>query len=187
MARLVIRPVVRNDAQRLAHVHVEAWRTAYRSILPGEFLDKLSKQDRQEKWETILSKDAPHEFNIAAEVDGQIVGFAGGGPERNNDPRFVGELYALYLLTQYRRQGIGTALLNESMNLLTNRDMHSMKVWVLKENPFRNFYKKRGGTLLTDELKVTIGDLALTEIAYGWSEFELKNRQANLPTRPNSQ
>ena len=147
----VIRPAVIDDAPAIAHVHVEAWRTAYRGIMPSEFLDGLSKGDRRDKWIAILTKDAPKEFNIVAEQDGQIVGFASGGPDRKSDPNFTGELYAIYLLEEYRSQGIGTALFQQSVETLLGFGMDSMKVWVLRENPCRKFYERLGGELFGRE------------------------------------
>ena len=74
-----IRPATLDDAEAIAHVHVKAWRTAYRGIMPADFLDGLAEEGRREKWVTILTKDAPKEFNIVAEHDGKVVGFASGG------------------------------------------------------------------------------------------------------------
>ncbi len=40
-----------------------------------------------------------------------MVGFASGGPERDDIPGYDGELYGLYVLAAYQRQGIGRALM----------------------------------------------------------------------------
>lgn len=167
----VIRPAVLNDAPAIAHVQVEAWRTAYREIMPSSFLDGLSKDDRRDKWDTILTKDAPTEFNYVAELDGRIVGFASGGPERKSDPRFSGELYAIYLVDDCRGQGIGTGLFNKSVESLLQLEMESMKVWVLKNNPYRTFYERRGGELLAGEDPIKIGDKEMSHVAYGWADL----------------
>src|SRR5687768_10071953 len=106
----MIRLATTDDAQAIAHVHVEAWRSAYRTILPGPFLEGLAKSARYEMCRTILNRDAPKEFTFVAQSEGEIVGFASGGPERKNDPNYSGEITAIYLLDEFRRRGIGTAL-----------------------------------------------------------------------------
>ena len=167
----IIRPATLDDAQAIAHVHIEAWQTAYREIMPAAFLNGLSKDARRDKWVTILGKQVDNEFNLAAEHDGRIVGFASGGPERKNDPEFSGELYAIYLLEEYRRQGIGSVLLRNSVESLLALGMKSLKVWVLRDNPYRKFYERHGGVLLAGEETIKIGDMEMIEVAYGWTRL----------------
>lgn len=166
----MIRPATVDDAQAIAHVHVEGWRTAYRQILPTAYLDGLSKDDRTVQWRTILGNRLSKGFTFVAESRGQIVGFASGGPERKNDPEFAGELYAIYLLETFHRQGIGTALLRTVETRLREIGIRSMKVWVLRDNPYRSFYERRGGTLVGGET-IKIAELDVDEVAYGWKEL----------------
>lgn len=63
---MTIRPATLDDAQGIAHVHIEAWRTAYRGILPAAKLDGLFVDARRDKWRTLLAKDAPSEFIFVA-------------------------------------------------------------------------------------------------------------------------
>jgi L-amino acid N-acyltransferase YncA len=164
----VIRPATLADAEAIAHVYVEAWRTAYRGIMPTAFLDSLSKEDRRDRWQAILTKNAPREFNFVAEQDGEIVGIASGGPERKGDPDFTGELYAIYLLDEHRGHGIGTALFQRSVETLVALGIKSMKVWVLRDNPHRAFYERLGGELLLGEDIIELGGSEMVRIAYGW-------------------
>ena len=167
----IIRSATPGDGEIIAHVHVDAWQSAYREIMPAEFLDGLCKADRQEKWIAILTKEAPKEFNIVAEHDGHVVGFASGGPERKNDPDFTGELYAIYLLDEFRGQGVGADLLRKSIESIVGLGMDSMKVWVLRENPYRAFYERNGGKLLSEEDTIKIGEMEMIEVAYGWTKL----------------
>ena len=52
-----------------------------------------------------------HFIYVAENEAGQIVGFADGGPERARDMTFKGELYAIYILNDYQRQGVGRHLI----------------------------------------------------------------------------
>ena len=168
---MLIRPATLDDAQAVAHVHVEAWRTAYRGILPDAYLDGLSVEARSDMWQVTLAKDAPNEIAFVAEVDGRVVGFASGGPERKGDPDFTGELYAIYMLDEHRGRGIGSALFKSVVEQLLALGVNSMKVWVLRDNLYRGFYERHGGVLVGQET-IRIADLDLIEVAYGWSQLE---------------
>ncbi len=50
----LIRPAVFKDAAAIAHVHIDAWRTTYRSLMPDDVLDNLSFERRQERRKSIL-------------------------------------------------------------------------------------------------------------------------------------
>ena len=102
-----------DDAGPIARVQVDTWRTTYAGIVPTEYLAGLSYRDRESKWTDILSAGRPVESNFVAETDGgEVVGFAGGGPEREGNPTFRGELYAIYLFEEYRRAGVGRRLVS---------------------------------------------------------------------------
>ena len=48
--------------------------------------------------------------------------------------------------------------------------MKSMKVWVLKDNPYRAFYERRGGVLVGEDA-IKIAEMDLRRIAYGWKQL----------------
>ena len=54
----------------------------YAGFLPAEFLAGLSYQDREATWVDTLATHRPRTCNFVAETnEGEIVGFACGGPE----------------------------------------------------------------------------------------------------------
>ena len=72
------------DAGPMARVHVDTWRTTYSGIVPAEHLAGLSYRDRESKWVDILTIASPTTSNFVAEAEGgEVVGFAGGGLERD--------------------------------------------------------------------------------------------------------
>ena len=89
------------DAGPMARVHVDAWRTAYAGIVPAGHLDGLSYGERESRWKEILTKGQARHNLVAETGAGEVVGFAGGGPEREGTPDYRGELYAIYLLDEY--------------------------------------------------------------------------------------
>jgi len=106
-----IRPATPDDARVIANVHVEAWRTTYRGLLPDDVLAQLSVERRAEGWRQAAALTGQTGRSLFVAQEGtRILGFAAGGPERTRDPLYTGELYAIYILESYQRRGIGRLL-----------------------------------------------------------------------------
>ena len=166
-----VRAAILGDAGPIARVQVDVWRTTYAGIVPTEYLAGLSYRDRESKWAEILSAERPAESNFVAETDGgEVVGFAGGGPEREGTPTYRGELYAIYLFEEYQRAGVGRRLVSAVARQLVADGFCSMLVWVLEDNrPACAFYESLGGARVGRQT-VTIGGADLWEAAYGWKD-----------------
>ena len=50
-----VRTAEPRDADSLARVHVDSWRSTYAGILTDEFLAGLSYRDRESFWEQVLT------------------------------------------------------------------------------------------------------------------------------------
>jgi GNAT superfamily N-acetyltransferase len=169
-----------NDAAAIAKVHVESWRTTYKGIVPDDFLARLSYKQREQLWRQILTDSDSPSFVYVADESETVIGFVSGGPERSGDPVYTGELYALYLLARYQGQGIGRQLVITLVNRLLQDGMTALLLWVLAENPARQFYERLGGRPLYEKT-VTIGGVPLIEVAYGWRNARLIAEQPELP------
>lgn len=165
----IIRQARLEDAPGIARVRVDSWRTSYAGIVPDEYLANLSYEKYENKWTNILSDSESKEFVFVAEDEQeQIVGFVAGGPERNNDPVYQGELYAIYLLQSCHHRGIGRRLTLAFVEKLAQEGMHSMLLWVFATNlPARRFYEALDGQLVkTNQFEIC--GVMLEEVAYGW-------------------
>src|SRR5437763_1649621 len=98
-AAMIIREAACADAATIAHVHVDSWRESYKGIVPAEYLAGLSYERYHSGWAQRLCKAPESQFVYVVEDEtGQIVGFASGGPQREqNLPGYPGELYTIYL------------------------------------------------------------------------------------------
>lgn len=159
-----IRAAVQADAYAIAHVHVESWRTTYAEILPEAYLAGLDETLRTKLWQEWLA--GPTAI-LLAERHGCVVGFAHAGPNREPIDSCDAELYALYLLKEAQRIGIGTALLRATAVELAARNFKSMAVWVLEQNRSRIFYERTGACLAATKI-IEIGGVKLMEVAYAW-------------------
>jgi GNAT superfamily N-acetyltransferase len=159
------------DAAGIGAVQVASWRSTYRGIVPADYLDSMTVEDHSRRWHRLLTQSGNLEMTFVVEERGRIVGFAMGGPEREGDPRFRGELYAIYLLEEAQGRGYGRTLVEAVAGALLRRGYDSMLVWVLRDNlPARRFYEHMGGRYLREhELDFGAG-FALREVSYGWSD-----------------
>lgn len=169
---ILIRRAVPEDCAGIAKVHIDSWRTTYKCIVNAEYLSSLSYADREKRWETILgnSEIDQHRIYVAVNQESEIVGFADGGPGSSDDSTYNCQLYSLYLLEKYQRQGIGQQLVKAVVEELS-KQYQSMLVWVLADNESRYFYEGLGAKYVR-EAKVTIGQKEYDEIAYGWSDLQ---------------
>ena len=160
-----VRPARIEDADSIAYVQVESWKTTYAGIVPETYLASLSQAARSESWRKQFESGSNLIF--VAEDETGVFGFVSGGPLRDSIPGYDAELYAIYLLQPKQRQGMGRALVRELAKVLRAKGYQSLIVWVLEKNPFLGFYSRLGGVpVLTKEIE--IGGAQLTEAALGW-------------------
>jgi len=181
-----------SDAQALARVHVGTWRATYRGIVPDAYLDALDYGRSEARWRENLERAAlresasegvsPGSATIAAEDEEQgVVGFAAFGPNRDKDPNYDSELYAIYVLPASQKKGAGTMLVREASRILADSGFRSMIVWVLSANPARSFYEKLGGEEVGQRM-IEIGGAQLAETAYGWKDLRKLAGTIKIPT-----
>lgn len=163
------REAILDDAEGIARVHVDSWRTTYKEIVPDSYLQQLSYEQRAENWRRGIGKNSLY---VAEDESGKIVGFATGGKERTGNYDADGELYAIYLLQEVQGQGIGLKLTQLIARSLQKQGFASMLVWVLERNPSKAFYESLGGQPI-DTTMIDIGGEEFKEIAYSWDNIEM--------------
>lgn len=167
-----VRLAVPKDAEGIAKVHVDVWRSTYRGIMPDKVLDELSYEQRAKVRREALEKgDSRYCCLVAEDEKKNIIGFSVGGPRREGNANYDGELYAIYLFKEHHGKGIGKKLFLKTAQWLLQRGHSSMLIWVLKDNPTRKFYEAMGGIPL--ESKVIEIGAPLDEISYGWNDLKL--------------
>jgi len=160
-----------NDVEGIAKVHLESWNTTYKNIISDSYLSNLTLEGRIRNWTWVFNNSNNGDVIIVIEDENnQIVGFLSGGKSRETNLEYDAELYAIYLLEDAQSKGYGKLLVNRFIEELKLTNYHSMMLWVLKENPAVNFYKKPGGKYITEK-EIQIGEDRLIEIALGWKDI----------------
>jgi len=168
VSEILIRKAEVEDAKGIAKVHVDSWRTTYKGIVPDTFLESLSYEKRELMWKKGITEN--HVY-IAENENGQVIGFSTGGKERTGKyEAYTGELYAIYILKEFQGQGIGRLLFQSIVDDLKDRNLNSMLIWAIEENPACRFYETLGGKKIDTE-EIEIAGKKLSEAAFGWVDI----------------
>lgn len=165
--KILIRKAEIEDAKGIAKVHIDSWRTTYKGIVPEFFLENLSYEQRELTWKKGIKENSVY---IAENENGQVIGFSTGGKERTGKyEAYTGELYAIYILKEYQGKGIGRLLVRTVVEDLKVKNLNSMLIWAIEENPACRFYEILGGKKIDTE-EIEIAGKKLSEVAYGWDD-----------------
>jgi ribosomal protein S18 acetylase RimI-like enzyme len=135
-----------SDAAVMGALVVRAWRRAYRGLMPDDYLDDLTVDDRTDQWTRVLTSelDAPRAIFVAAD-DGRIVGFIAVGGEMDVADATRGQVYALNVDPDRWGHGVGRALLAAGCGHLRAVGFATAVLWVHPDNTRAcRFYRAAG-------------------------------------------
>lgn len=149
----------------MAYIHVNSWKSAYKSIIPDEILNNLDIDKRKAYFDKVIKSKT--EDNVIAFEDNVATGFMTFGSCRDDDKNnSFGEIRGIYLLPEFWHQGIGTKLIKWGINEIIDIGYKNISLWVLEENiQAREFYKKHGFIYDGTSKEVKIGK-PLIELRY---------------------
>lgn len=154
----------------MSRVYVQTWQETYLGVVPYGYLYAMSAPEFERGFSS--EQQSKQVISYVAEDSGRIVGFISGGYERQSDTIYNGEIYALYVLKNCQRKGIGTKLVSALAASLNHFGIYSMLVWVLMENPYRRFYEKLNAMYLRNRRLPFAGEV-IDVAAYGWPDTSL--------------
>ena len=143
----IVRRARHTDADAIARVHVDSWRSTYAGILPDDLLLNMDAEAHEARWWRHMLARPRHDhlvFVAEDDLDG-VIGFASGGSSRRSRETGEGEIYTLYVDDDFHGEGHGRSLVLTLAEALADRGKETLVVWVLKENPARYFYEDLGG------------------------------------------
>ena len=160
-----VRRAKTDDSVALAAIHDEAWRTAYRGIIPGCELEKLITRRGPQWWHSALRKGSRISLLVFGE---QIAGYANYGRNRARSLPYDGEVYELYLRPEFQGLGFGRRLFSSARRDLAQAGMKNVVVWALSDNDRAiEFYRALGGRAIARSSE-KFGEKALDKMAFGW-------------------
>ena len=143
----VVRAATVSDARGILDVRARSWQVAYAHVFPAEQLARLTEDADGwiTWWEETISAPELHTHVLVVERAASVVGFAHLGSARDGEPDTAGELYAIYVDPSWWGEGVGRALMSESLRRLRAEGFEQAMLWVLEDNPrTRTFYELSG-------------------------------------------
>ncbi|MET7456568.1 GNAT family N-acetyltransferase [Streptomyces sp. NPDC005574] len=167
-ARPRIRAMTLPDCDRVAEIRVRGWQSAYRGLMPRSHLDGLSVPADAERHRARFAQGDGSVLNLVAERNGELVGWACHGPYRDDEVRTEdAELYAIYVDPRCCGQGVGHALLQESLRQRAAAGHDRMFLWVLEGNTrARRFYERAGFRADGAEEPFEVDGVPVPEVRY---------------------
>ncbi|MDX1900771.1 MAG: GNAT family N-acetyltransferase [Gammaproteobacteria bacterium] len=164
MKEIYIRKAELSDAEEIASVHIQAWKESYAGIVVDDYLQNIDYQSKLLHRKQIIAGNQGENINLVAVCGNSIVGFCDAGPGNKLDA--PGEVFAIYLLQNFKRIGVGDKLFNSAKKHLVKNKLVPFLAWVLSENlEARKFYEKEGGEEFRKKM-VEIGGKLHEEVSY---------------------
>ncbi|WP_041523643.1 GNAT family N-acetyltransferase [Gilvimarinus agarilyticus] len=136
------------DAEEIAQVQLQAWKSAYSGIMPEEFIDSMDVEIYRSNWQRALKHSGPGRYLVAVNDD-VLLGFSVFGPARDADldGERSAELVGINVKPTAWRSGVGTALLRDVVKE-TSASYQTLYLWVAKQNVRAiQFYESHGFSL----------------------------------------
>ncbi|MEZ5839140.1 MAG: GNAT family N-acetyltransferase [Hyphomicrobiales bacterium] len=155
------------DAAGIAAVHDEAWRQAYRGLIPGRELERMVHRRGPQWWSSAISNGLPI---LILEFDGVVAGYTTFGRSRLDSLPHKGEIYELYLSPCHQGLGLGRRLFEAARGGLARRGLTPNLVWALEANDGACAFYQRMGGLVVARGSERFGGSILPKIAWGYGE-----------------
>ena len=135
---IIIRKALPEDKYTYADCYISCLQTAYRGIVPDDFLNNLPSEKEKRAKRLLEYLENPDLAVFFTEREDKMLGFL---ILHLSD----GEIWAIYLLEELRGKGYGKTVMDFAVNGLKNAGQENISLWVLEENyKARRFYEKYG-------------------------------------------
>lgn len=135
MDNFKLRNAEKEDKEEIGKVYCSSWKSAYKNIVPNEYLNSLTSKDCEKEIE-------PTE-NLLLEYKGKIVGIINFGLSREYDNKHLGEIRAIYILEEFWNKGLGEILFNSASLTMMQTGISKIYLWVASKNKRAiSFYEK---------------------------------------------
>ena len=149
-----------DDFNAISRIYALSWKTAYKGIVPQEYLDELPEN----RWANVL-RNSPCDAFVIIE-NGEYIGTSSICAARDEKMSGWGEIVSIYLLPEYFGKGYGKPLLENSVASLISKGYDEIYLWAFEENKrARKFYEKNGFSPLDRQL-ININGTDLPEVRY---------------------
>lgn len=173
-----IRNADKDDADRIATIHIDNWRAGYRGHMTDTYLERDIFDERRELWRSRMANPGPTEQVLLAMEGEDILGFS--SLIGREDERWGNMLDNLHVSGEHEGRGIGELLLRESAAWFAQHYPGlGMYLWVLEANHgARRFYDRMGGVNAERDTWAPPDGSTLPCLRYVWSDLAVLDKRA---------
>ncbi len=165
----IIRPAGVKDAAAVAAIHCDSWRSAYRGILPDDYLENEVKEERLRYWTAALAAPQPGCFVLLAQRRMSPLGFV--AVRRPGEPGYDADIDNLHIVPGRRGGGVGRRLLGAAAARLLADGAISACLRVYDGNKAAaRFYRRLGGVADATGIDPFAG-ADMPDTRYGWRDL----------------
>ena len=143
---ITIRKALPEDADIYTVCHISCFQSAYKGIVPDEYLDNMSaeKEQRFERYKKTLTDPGDCEYYCVMHEE-RMIGWLIINKSHDEDKTGICEIWAIYLMEEFWGKGYGKEMLDFAINELKRVEPKEIFLWVFEENNrARRFYEKYG-------------------------------------------
>lgn len=152
------------DSEVISKIYATSWKTAYRNIVPQQYLDEL----KDDNWVVSFQNWIKNNMLTAKILyDDNPIGCIAYGKSRDIKFDNWAEIVSIYILPNYLKKGYGQKLFRCALDDLKSQEYKNCFLWVLDKNDNAiTFYKKNGFYYNGDKYKFKIMDKELIDLRF---------------------
>src|ERR1700761_8450692 len=167
-----IRDARETDLRAIAEIHQRGWERTYGAIITADQMQGHAAESRLPLWQR-WHTDRDNLILVGGESGAKLQGFLFGGKVKDHDfvsgncNDFDCEIYSLHTLQEVHGKGLGRALIAAAAERWRSLGRRALVLWAYRDNDFRRFYERLGGTLVAEGI-----DDGVPDVAYGWKDLD---------------
>ncbi|HET8601370.1 MAG TPA: GNAT family N-acetyltransferase [Segeticoccus sp.] len=136
-----------SDVPAVGEVQAQVWRSAYHEVLPAEVVEQFTGPAFARAWRSSLQQPpSPRHRLLVACAGPVVVGFVAVAPSTDQDAEeHTGEIIAIGVRPDARRQGHGSRLVNAAADTLRELGTEQLVVWTLAQDEGTRAFLQEAG------------------------------------------
>ena len=165
--KIDIKKAIPEDAQEFTDCLISCWQSAYKEIVPKEYLENMVMEREQRLNRNINSLKNPGNCEyFCVEENRKMIGFIIINISQNENKSCLGEIWVIYLIEEYCNKGYGKILLEFAINKLKMIKQEKIYLWVFEDNNrARKFYENNNFEFNGEKREMNYGK-PLTQLKY---------------------
>ena len=142
-----IRKVKQGDADALAYIQTESWKTAFKGIIDDETLEKCTNIDKARlMYQRLLDENKGNGYILTVDNKPHCIAYW----DKARDPELTGkaELICIHSLPNNWHKGFGSKMMDMVLEDIKSSGYSEVVLWVFRDNlRARAFYEAKGFVL----------------------------------------